>query len=211
MFSVGPAVKGQNTLLRRSGGGGRACEVPPLHRPLLICVKQTRIGTDRAGPTILDLGQAGAAAPRYKNVMSVSSFQQDGYDEFRWTIATVAALTCCAVLLAAAIVVTATGDRFEYRPAASELSRYDDELVRSFEALQATEAARQNLSPRGTENPQASGAAASETNAKSSPSGAGDRKAAGAPKRRVAVRLKSPWCTGVLRHQPFRSCRPRPQ
>ncbi|QWG22274.1 hypothetical protein KMZ93_20190 [Bradyrhizobium sediminis] len=144
--------------------------------------------------------------------MSASSFQQEGYDEFRWTIATVAALTCCAVLLAAAIVVTATGDRFEYRPAASELSRYDDELVRSFEALQAAEAARQNLPPHSTESPQASGAAASETNAKPDPSGTGNRKGADAPKRRrIADRLKSPWCTGVLRYQPFRSCRPRPR
>jgi hypothetical protein len=143
--------------------------------------------------------------------MNASSLQQEGYDEFRWTIATVAALTCCAVLLVAAVVVTATGDRFEYRPAASELSRHDDELVRSFEALQAAEAAR-NLPSRSTESPQASGASSPETNAKPDPSGAGNRKAADAPKRRrIAGRLKSPWCTGVLRYQPFRSCRPRPR
>lgn len=144
--------------------------------------------------------------------MSASSIQQESYDEFRWIIATVAALTCCAVTLAAAIVVTATDERFEYRPAASALSRYDDELVRSFEALQAAEAAKQILLPRPAESPQISSATSPETSQKSTPSGAVIRKAADPPKRRrIVVRLKSPWCTGVLRHQPFRSCRPRPR
>ena len=116
--------------------------------------------------------------------MNASSFQQEGYDEFRWTIVAVAALAGCAVTLAAAIVVSATGDRFEYKPAASALSRYDDELVRSFEALEAAEAAKQDSPARAADAPK---------------------------RRRTVVRLKSPWCTGVLRHQPFRSCRPRPR
>ena len=94
--------------------------------------------------------------------MSASSFQQEGYDKFRWAMATVAALTCCAVTLAAAIVVTATDERFEYRPAASALSCYDDELIQSFEMLQAAEAAKQTLLPRPAERPQISSAAALE-------------------------------------------------
>lgn len=116
--------------------------------------------------------------------MNAASLHQEGYDEFRWTLATMAALTCCAVTLAAAIVVSATGDRFEYRPVASALSRYDDELVRSFEALQAAEAAKRDSPARAADAPK---------------------------RRRTVVRLKSPWCTGPLRHQPFRSCRPRPR
>jgi hypothetical protein len=65
--------------------------------------------------------------------------QDDAYrqsNEYRWTIATVAALALCALALVATAVLFATGDRFEYRNAGSALSRHDDELVQAFEALQ---------------------------------------------------------------------------
>jgi hypothetical protein len=65
--------------------------------------------------------------------MYVPSYQQDdayrqSSYEFRWTIATVAALALCTVALVAAAVLSAAGDRFEYRSAESTLSRHDDEL-----------------------------------------------------------------------------------
>ena len=155
--------------------------------------------------------------------MGASSVRQDGQYEFRWTIATLAALTCCAVGLAAVIVLSATSENFDYRPAASALSRYDDELVQAFEALQTAEAARLNSLSRTVENPQAAGAS-TEMSEGAAPSGVGNqcslgswpyssdncRWAANAPKRpRIVLRLKSPWCSGALRHQRFYSCRSR--
>lgn len=157
--------------------------------------------------------------------MSALSLQQDGYDEFRWTIATLGALTCCAITLTTVIILWATGDRFDYRPAASALSRYDDELVQAFEALEATEAARKRALSPSMQNPQISSAASPETSQPSDVSSATNRCSVGswpysgenclwaadAPKRRrIVLRLKSPWCSGVLRQQPFHRCRTRP-
>ena len=157
--------------------------------------------------------------------MSASSFRQEGYDEFRWTLATVAALTCCAVALAAAIVLSATADRFEYRPTTSVLSRYDDELVQAFEALQAADAARQAALRRSLESPQIGSAVFPEASDLSNAPGVVNQCSGGswpyssdnclwaadvAKRRRIVVRLKSPWCSGVLRHQPFHRCRTRP-
>ena len=116
---------------------------------------------------------------------------QDGAYEYRLMIATAAALACCAIGLVAVTVVVITGDRFEYRPAASDLerslARSDDNLVSAFRTLETL--ARSRDKDGGT---------------------AGASEETQTPKRRV-VRLKSPWCSGVLSHQPFRSCRPRPK
>jgi hypothetical protein len=83
--------------------------------------------------------------------MGASFLEQDSY-EFRWTIATLAALTCCAITLSAVTVLWTTGDRFDYRPASSELSPSDDDLVQAFAALRAIEAKQESL-PRSPENP----------------------------------------------------------
>jgi hypothetical protein len=92
--------------------------------------------------------------------------QDDAYRqsyEYRWTIATVAALALCAVALVAAAVLFVAGDRFECRNTESTLSRRDDELVQAFEALQAAEAVRRDAQSRFAKNPQIAGAAPSET------------------------------------------------
>jgi hypothetical protein len=118
----------------------------------------------------------------------------------------------------------ATGDRVvEFR--LTPQSRYDDELVQAFEALQALDAARPDASSEASENSRTSSAAASGIDAGpispntnqcsggSWPYSTNDCLwAADSPKRRrIVTRLKSPWCTGVLRLQPFHSCRPRPK
>jgi len=162
--------------------------------------------------------------------MHAPSYQQDDAHrqsyEYRWTIATVAALALCAVALVAAAVLFVAGDRFEYRNAESTLSRRDDELVQAFEALQATDAVRRDAQSRFAKNPQMSSAASPETSEGSVPPSADNQCsgkswpyssdncvwAADAPKRRrIVFRLKSPWCSGVLRHQPFHRCRTRPK
>lgn len=118
--------------------------------------------------------------------------------EYRWMMAAGAALVVCAVGLAVATIMLSTGDRFEFRPPPSEISRLDDELVRSFDALESMAAKRAADAPRTTA-PITAGAR-KETRA--------GAEAAGTPrKRRIVVRLKSPWCTGVLRKQSFYRCR----
>ena len=118
--------------------------------------------------------------------------------EYRWMEAAAAALACCAIGLVAATIMLTTGDRFEFRPPPSETARLDDELVRSFDALQSMEAKRSANAPR-TAGSAAAGARNETRTGVESP---------GAPrKRRIVVHLKSPWCTGALRSQVFYRCR----
>jgi hypothetical protein len=158
--------------------------------------------------------------------MGASSVQQESRDEFRWTIAALAALTCCAMMLAATLVLMTGNERFDYRPPAA-ISSYDDQLVRDFEALHATDAAKRDAMSASTKIPQTSRATspepghdfiASSTGANQCPTDSWPysrdkcRWAADANKRqRIVVRLKSPWCSGALRHQLFYNCRPRPK
>ena len=88
---------------------------------------------------MLDLNHTARRWIPYDEIMGASFLEQDSY-EFRWTIATLAALTCCAITLSAVTVLWTTGDRFDYRPASSGLSRSDDHFVQAFAALRAIEA-----------------------------------------------------------------------
>lgn len=118
--------------------------------------------------------------------------------EYRGMAALAAALACCAIGLVAATIMLTTGDRFEFRPPPSETTRIDDELVRSFDALESMATKRAANAPQTT----GSGAA-----------GAGNETSTGAEspkaprKRRIVMRLKSPWCTGALRSQSVYRCR----
>lgn len=127
--------------------------------------------------------------------------------EYRNLVATAAALVCCAVGLIALFLLLAASDRFEFRPA-PETVTIDDNLVRSFDALDEMTA------KAATKSPVPGTVGAHKQPAGSEP----ERKPAGVsspdiklPKKRAATRLKSPWCTGVLAHQPFHSCKPRPR
>jgi hypothetical protein len=113
--------------------------------------------------------------------------------------ATAAALFFCAVGLVATTIVLTTGNRFEFRPPSSETSRLDDELVRSFDVLQSMATKRAAIPPQT----RGSGVAAS-ANEVSAPAA----EKPGTPrKRRIVMRLKSPWCTGPLGRQSFYRCR----
>jgi hypothetical protein len=112
--------------------------------------------------------------------------------------AAAAALACCAIGLVAATIMLTTGDRFEFRPPPSEASRLDDELVRSFDALETMATKRAVNAPETTGS--GGGGAGNETS-----TGAESPKAP--RKRRIVMRLKSPWCTGALRSQSFYRCR----
>jgi hypothetical protein len=118
--------------------------------------------------------------------------------EYRWMAAAAAAFACCAIGLVATTIMLTTGDRYEFRPPPSEIARLDDELVRSFDALESMAA------KRAASVPQTTGFSASGARSESS-TGAESPKAS--RKRRMVVRLKSPWCTGALRNQPFHRCR----
>lgn len=130
--------------------------------------------------------------------MSAAFDRPGAYDrhslEFRWTIATGAALALCALGLVAATILLATGERFEYRPEVPALTQDDDGPTRLPQPPQTPETADECAGgtwPYFTSN---------------------CLWAPDVPKRRrIVQRLKSPWCSGVLRHQPFHSCRPRPR
>lgn len=140
--------------------------------------------------------------------------------ELRWTLATVATLTSCAIFLAVVSVLWSTGDRFEYGREASSPSRQDDDLVRSFDLLHAIEKRRASSAASAALS---GGTDQSTGTDRSAQTTAGDECADGrsltsrencrprlkAPRRRT-TRLKSPWCTGVLKHQPFHTCHVRP-
>lgn len=124
--------------------------------------------------------------------MSIFQDQQDL--EYRWMAATAAALAVCAIGIVTATIMLTTGDRFEFRPPPSEISRLDDELVRSFDALQSMAARR---AANTTHTTGSTGNEAAATTAE---------KAATPRKRRVA-RLKSPWCAKPFASQSFYRCR----
>lgn len=119
--------------------------------------------------------------------------------EYRWMAATAAALGMSAIGIVAATIMLTTGNRFEFRPPPSEISRLDDELVRSFDALQSMAAKRAANAPQTTgSDPAAPGREASTS---------ATEKPGTSRKRRIVMRLKSPWCTGPLRGQSFYRCR----
>ncbi len=127
--------------------------------------------------------------------------------EYRAMVATAAALVCCAVGLIALSLLLAVGDRVEFRPT-PETVTIDDNLVRSFDVLKdmSAKAAAKNTVPATV--------GAHKQPVGSEPEGKpGDLSSPNIerPKRRIATRLKSPWCTGTLAHQPFHSCKPRPR
>lgn len=111
-----------------------------------------------------------------------------------------AALVCCAIGLVTATIMLTSGNRFEFRPPPSEISRLDDELVRSFDALESLGAKRAANAPRTT------GSSAAGPGSETSAPRAAETPAT-PRKRRIVMRLKSPWCTGPLRSQSFYRCR----
>ncbi len=132
--------------------------------------------------------------------MSASSSTEDEVYEYRLLIATAGALVLSAVGLVTAMLVLTTGDRFAFRPAAPEVASAGDNV-----AAQGAPPAAASDKPQGEQN-RCAGSQSWPYSGKDCPF------SAHAPaKRRIVVRLKSPWCTGVLRHQPFRACRPRPK
>lgn len=113
--------------------------------------------------------------------------------------ATAAAFALSAIGLVTATILLTTGSRFEFRPAPSELSRLDDELVRSFDAVESMAAKRK----AGEQSRSVGSNAAGEASSHAPAAGA-----VNAPrKRRIVMRLKSPWCSGVLGSQSFYRCR----
>ncbi len=149
--------------------------------------------------------------------MSASSSLEDEVYEYRLLIATAATLVCCAVLLIAATLIVTTGDRFEFRPASSHAANTGDNLVSAFETLQAM-AARKAASladpaqeRRASSEHAATGSSCAASQGKAFCSKACPFGAESPVKRPIVVRLKSPWCSGALRHQPFHACRPRPR
>jgi len=135
--------------------------------------------------------------------MSASSYQLGGHHrhslEYRWTVAAGMALACCTIGLAAATVLLATRERFEYRPDASALTQYGNDPARHLEAP------KPDALPGSSSSDQCAGGTWPYFTDNC-------LWAADIPKRRrIELRLKSPWCSGVLSHQPFYSCRLRPK
>lgn len=117
------------------------------------------------------------------------------FSEYRWMAAT---LVCCAVGLASAAVLITTGDRFDLRPTPE--SRLEEKFVEAPDGRGSV--ATVQHPPDGT------------TGAKSdslAPSSQAKPPAPNAPpkRRRIVMRLKSPWCTGGLSSQSFYRCRTR--
>lgn len=121
-------------------------------------------------------------------------FFQDEQEEYRWMAATAAALAVCAIGIVTATIMLTTGDRFEFRPPPSEISRLDDELVRSFDALQSATVRR---AANASQAAGSTGNDASTTTA----------ERAATPRKRRVVRLKSPWCAKPFGSQSFYRCR----
>jgi len=121
---------------------------------------------------------------------------RDDTADYRAMVATAVASICCAIGLVFLTLLLVAGDRFEFRPP-PEAVRFDDNLVQSFEALDRMSARTAGVTadgPRKDAKPADLGIVAVEPS-----------------RRRMVTRLKSPWCTGVLAHQPFHSCKPRPK
>jgi hypothetical protein len=139
------------------------------------------------------------------------------YPEFRWTAASVVALACSTGALAAAALLSMAENNFTYRPSSST-RQYHDRLIYDFKILQAVKpphAAEPEDSslapPRGPAQE-----SAKETDGCSEqvwPYFGSDCLWSAKTRKhpRIVMRLKSPWCVGVLQHQPFHSCRPRPR
>ncbi|MBR0973001.1 MULTISPECIES: hypothetical protein [Bradyrhizobium] len=132
--------------------------------------------------------------------MLLSQPFSDDTDDYRAMIATAVALACCAIGLVVVTLLLVTGDRFEFRPP-PETATLDDNLVRSFEALDGMAARMARVK---------TGDAWTTPGQDSKPAGIGNL-AVEPTRRHIVTRLKSPWCTGILAHQPFHTCRPRPQ
>jgi len=130
--------------------------------------------------------------------------------EYRWTIAAVVALACCIAALLMAVILSSTGEHFEFNS-----------------GMPPPEQSGEGLTSSATvEDNQMSGAASPEVGKDLVPADSGNRCsesswpyftvdclwAADTPRRRrIVFRLKSPWCSGELRHQPFYICRARPK
>lgn len=155
--------------------------------------------------------------------MTVLQYRDRAYD-YRLMIATAAALGCCAVGLVAATIVVITGDRFEYRPMSSDLTRSDDNLVMSFQAVESLARKRDGSSTSSPEENRApdltsvkshpalnSESSANECAALSRPYFNSGCLSAERPAKQRSLRLKSPWCNSALSYQPFHSCHPRPR
>ena len=132
--------------------------------------------------------------------MFLSRQLSDDTADYRAMVATAVALACCAIGLVVVTLLLVTGDRFEFRPP-PEAIRFDDNLVQSFEALDRMSARTAGVTTDGARTaPTQDAKPADVGNVAVEPS-----------RRRIVTRLKSPWCTGVLAHQPFHSCKPRPK
>lgn len=116
----------------------------------------------------------------------------DRVSEYRWMAATV---VCCAVGLATAAVLITTGDRYDLRPA-TQAQPLDDKFVGTFGSLDPTSTGRQ---PKDT---------VGSTSGSAEPASDGSHKTTAPHKRRrIVMRLKSPWCTGGVTSQSFYRCR----
>ena len=130
--------------------------------------------------------------------------------EYRWTIAAVVALACCIAALLMAVILSSTGEHFEFSSVMPPSAHSGEGLTSSTSV---------------EDNPM-SGAASAEVDKDLASVDPGNRCsgsswpyftidclwAADTPRRRrIVFRLKSPWCSGELRHQPFYSCRSRPK
>jgi len=144
--------------------------------------------------------------------MGASPYRQQGSyraspDEFRWTVATVVALACCSAALIAASALSMIGNGIERSPSA--LTRLADEIAYDFEALRTPATSGHDAAPKAAASPESRTQCVGQT----WPYFSDDCLwRADAPRQqRIVFRLKSPWCTGVLQHQPFYSCRARPK
>ena len=125
---------------------------------------------------------------------------RDDTADYRAMVATAVASICCAIGLVVLTLLLIAGDRFEFRPP-PEAVRFDDNLVQSFEALDRMSARTAGATADGAlTTPRQDAKPADLGIVPVEPS-----------RRRTVTRLKSPWCTGVLAHQPFHSCKPRPK
>lgn len=131
------------------------------------------------------------------------------------------ALAFSTAALAAAALLSMAGNDSDYRPW-SPARQYHEQLIGDFKILQAVEPALHEIVPETSSHTSPPGAAP-ETTAEpaTSPDCSGQSwpyfssdclwSAATRQRSHIVVRRKSPWCAGVLQHQPFRSCRPRPE
>ena len=118
--------------------------------------------------------------------MGASQYRDRAY-EYRLMSATAASLACCAVSLAAA-------------------QKRDVSSTGLPETSQAPDTTSGKADPALK-----SASAGSECPGQNWPYFSFDCLFAEHRAKRRSLRLKGPWCTGVLSHQPFHSCSPRPK